>query len=240
MRTLITAANRVLRSEVAARARQLAAEPDEAFAIDPAGTILWRGGPVGRMVAGKSMLTPRIEVRAGDFLDGETRERVRQRLQLFVRGEIERRLAPLFAAAALPLDGAGRGLAYLLANSLGIVATADIAAPVKSLDRESRRALTRLGVRFGTEFGVRRAAARPGGGAVSRALMGGAARPPGAAGAGSAQPRQGDPGRPGPAGIFLRRDRPPRGGRLGLAPGPAGAAGGGGTGARQARPFRRR
>jgi ATP-dependent RNA helicase SUPV3L1/SUV3 len=151
MRTLITAANRVLRSEVAARARQLAAEPDEAFAIDPAGTILWRGGPVGRMVAGESMLTPRIEVRAGDFLDGETRERVRQRLQLFVRGEIERRLAPLFAAAALPLDGAGRGLAYLLADSLGVVATADIAAPVKSLDRESRRALTRLGVRFGTE-----------------------------------------------------------------------------------------
>jgi ATP-dependent RNA helicase SUPV3L1/SUV3 len=97
------------------------------------------------------MLTPRVEVRAGDFLDGEARERVRQRLQLFVRGEVERRLAPLFAAAALPLDGAGRGLAYLLTDSLGVVATADIAAPVKSLDRESRRALTRLGVRFGTE-----------------------------------------------------------------------------------------
>jgi ATP-dependent RNA helicase SUPV3L1/SUV3 len=103
------------------------------------------------MVAGESMLTPRIEVRAGDFLDGETRERVRQRLQLFVRSEVERRLAPLFAALALPLGGAGRGLAYLLADSLGVVATADIAAPVKSLDRESRRALARLGVRFGTE-----------------------------------------------------------------------------------------
>jgi ATP-dependent RNA helicase SUPV3L1/SUV3 len=151
MRMLITAANRVLRTEIASRARRLAAEPDEAFAIDPAGALLWRGGPVGRLVAGESMLTPRIEVRAGDFLDGEARERVRQRLQAFVRGEIERRLSPLFAAASLPLEGPGRGLAYLLVDSLGIVATADIAAPVKSLDRGNRRALTRLGVRFGTE-----------------------------------------------------------------------------------------
>jgi ATP-dependent RNA helicase SUPV3L1/SUV3 len=151
MRTLITAANRVLRGEVGVRARRLAAEPEEAFAIDAAGALLWRGGPVGRLVAGESMLTPRIEVRAGDFLDGETRERVRQRLQAFVRGEIERHLAPLFAAAALPLDGPGRGLAYLLTDSMGVVATGEIASPVKSLDRPSRRALARLGVRFGIE-----------------------------------------------------------------------------------------
>ena len=37
MRTLITAANRVLRGEVGARARRLAGEPDEAFSIDPTG-----------------------------------------------------------------------------------------------------------------------------------------------------------------------------------------------------------
>ena len=34
MRTLITAANRVLRSEVGARARRLAGDGDEAFALD--------------------------------------------------------------------------------------------------------------------------------------------------------------------------------------------------------------
>src|SRR5712671_2064734 len=92
MRTLVTAANRVLRGEVTARACRLAAETDEAFAIDARGAVLWRGDPVGRLVAGESILTPRVELRAGDFLDGEARERVRQRLQLFVRGAIETRL----------------------------------------------------------------------------------------------------------------------------------------------------
>jgi ATP-dependent RNA helicase SUPV3L1/SUV3 len=151
MRTLVTAANRVLRSEVMARARQLAGEADEAFAIDARGGVLWRGFPVGRLVAGESILTPRVELRGSDFLDGEARERVRQRLQLFVKGEIETRLAPLFAAQALPLGGPGRGIVFQLADRLGCLAAEDVAAPLKALDLPSRRALGRLGIRFGRE-----------------------------------------------------------------------------------------
>jgi ATP-dependent RNA helicase SUPV3L1/SUV3 len=97
------------------------------------------------------MLAPRIEVRAGDFLEGEARERVRQRLQAFVRSEIERRLAPLFAAQGLPLSGPGRGIAFQLAAALGVIPTEDVATTLRSLDKASRRALTRVGVRFGTE-----------------------------------------------------------------------------------------
>jgi ATP-dependent RNA helicase SUPV3L1/SUV3 len=151
MRTLVTAANRVLRSEVMARAHRLAGEGDAAFAIDAAGGVLWCGEPVGRLVAGESMVTPRVELRAGDFLDGEARERVRQRLASFVRGEIETRLTPLFAAQALALDGPGRGIVFHLVDTLGCLPAADVAAPMKALDMQSRRALGRLGVRFGRE-----------------------------------------------------------------------------------------
>jgi ATP-dependent RNA helicase SUPV3L1/SUV3 len=148
-RTLITAANRVLRGEVTARAQLLAGDADEAFAIDPAGAVLWRGEPVGRLVASDAILAPRVEVRAGDFLDGEARERVRQRLQLFVKGEIERRLAPLFAAQALPLAGPGRGLVFQLVDALGCLPAEDVALSVKALDTPVRRALGRIGIRFG-------------------------------------------------------------------------------------------
>jgi ATP-dependent RNA helicase SUPV3L1/SUV3 len=151
MRTLISAANRVLRGEIAARARRLAGDHDTAFALDPNGGILWQGGPVGRLAAGETVLAPRVEVRAGDFLQGEARERVRQRLQNFVRGEIERRLAPLFAMQALPLSGPARGIAFQLSAALGVVPTEEIAAALRPLDRASRRALARVGVRFGTE-----------------------------------------------------------------------------------------
>ncbi|HUI35556.1 MAG TPA: helicase-related protein [Stellaceae bacterium] len=150
-RMLATAANRVLRSEIAARSRQLTTDPDEAFAIDPLGSLLWRGGQVGRLAAGDGPLSPRVDVLAGDFLEGQARERVRQRLQSFVRAEIERRLAPLFALKDLLLSGVGRGVAFQLVDALGCLPTAEAGDQLRALDRSARRALARAGVRFGSE-----------------------------------------------------------------------------------------
>jgi ATP-dependent RNA helicase SUPV3L1/SUV3 len=151
MRMLNAAASRVLRSEVAARVRRLAADADQAFAIDAAGLVRWQGGPVGRLVAGERMLAPRVEPLAGDFVEGEGREKIRQRLSAFVRVEGERRLAPLFALLALPLGGVGRGLAFQLADALGALPRVEAGRQIAALDRADRAALSRHGVRFGTE-----------------------------------------------------------------------------------------
>jgi ATP-dependent RNA helicase SUPV3L1/SUV3 len=151
MRMLIAAASRVLRGEVAARARLLAADADDAFAIGSAGDLCWQGGSVGRLVAGEQMLAPKAEPLAGDFIDGEAREKVRRRLQEFVRNEIERRLTPLFAARALPLGGVGRGLVFRLVDALGCVPSVEVGGQVAILDPPDRTALSRIGVRFGTE-----------------------------------------------------------------------------------------
>jgi ATP-dependent RNA helicase SUPV3L1/SUV3 len=151
MRMVNAAANRVLRSEIAARARLLAADADAAFAIDAAGMLRWRGGVVGRLVAGERMLSPRAEPAAGDFVEGDTREKIRHRLAAFARNEIERRLAPLFAISALSLGGVGRGLAFQLADALGSLPAGEVARQVAALDPADRAALSRHGVRFGTE-----------------------------------------------------------------------------------------
>src|SRR5262252_7506674 len=150
-RMLIAAASRVLRTEVAARTRLLAADANTAFAISAEGELRWRGGVVGRMVAGENMVTPRAEPSAGDFIEGEAREKVRRRLQEFLRHEIERRLGPLFAAQALPLGGVGRGLVYQLVGALGCLPALDVAGQVAALEPADRKALGRVGVRFGTE-----------------------------------------------------------------------------------------
>jgi ATP-dependent RNA helicase SUPV3L1/SUV3 len=151
MRMLIAAASRVLRSEVAARIRLLATDADDAFAIGADGELRWRGAVVGRMVAGAKLAAPRAEPLAGDFLEGEAREKVRRRLQEFLRNDIERKLAPLFAAEALPLGGVGRGLVYQLVDALGCLPALDVAGQVAALEPAERKALSRLGVRFGTE-----------------------------------------------------------------------------------------
>jgi ATP-dependent RNA helicase SUPV3L1/SUV3 len=151
LRMLVTAAGRVVRGEVAARVRHLAADNDDAFAIGATGELRWRGGLVGRLVTGEQLLTPRAEPLAGDFIEGEVREKVRRRLQEFLRNEIERRLAPLFAAQALRLGGVARGLVFQLVGALGCLPGLDLGHQTSALDRPDRTALSRLGVRFGTE-----------------------------------------------------------------------------------------
>ncbi len=151
-RTLLAAANRVLRGEIAARARQLAADRDGAFCLDPDGAIVWSGGLVARLAPGDDVLAPRIDILPGEFLDGALREMVRQRLAAFLRDTIRRRLAPLFRARESALSGAGRGLVYQLTEALGSLNAAAATAQRAALDAADRAALARLGVRLGTEF----------------------------------------------------------------------------------------
>ncbi len=150
-RRVVAAAGRAVRHEVAARVHRLLADPDNAFAIDATGSLMWRGGFVGRLVAGKRSLAPRAEPVAVEFVEGELRERIRQRLQAFLRAEIERRLSPLFATQALSVGGNARGLVFQLVDALGFLPAAEVGPQIKALDRQARNALGRHGLRFGIE-----------------------------------------------------------------------------------------
>src|SRR6185437_748640 len=108
-------------------------------------------GLVGRLAAGEAILIPRVDIVAGNFLDGEARERARQRLGTFVKNEIERRLAPLLGLRDLPLAGVARGLVFELIDALGCVPAAQVASQLAGLDAATRRLLARGGVRFGVE-----------------------------------------------------------------------------------------
>ncbi|HZT51591.1 MAG TPA: disulfide oxidoreductase, partial [Stellaceae bacterium] len=150
-RTLLAAANRVLRGEIAARARELAAAGDGEFALGPDGTLLWRSGAVGRLAPGERMLAPKVEALPGDFLEAHLREGVRQRLAAFVAAAIERGLGALFRARAAELKGAPRGLVFQLGEALGGLPAREVAALRGALTAADRKALARLGVRLGTE-----------------------------------------------------------------------------------------
>ena len=162
VRRLLAAANRVLRGEIAARARRLAAAPDKEFRLEPDGMVMWpvaaepgadesAAGAVGRVLPGDTYLTPRIEPLPGEFLEGELREMVRRRLADFLRAEIARRLAPLFRAREARLSGPARGLVFQLAGALGSVPAELVEPQRRALSPHDRPILARLGIRLGTE-----------------------------------------------------------------------------------------
>ena len=150
-KTLLAAANRVLRSEIDARAKVLAESPDSEFSVGANGALLWRGGLVGRLLPGESALEPRVEALSHDFLDGPLREIVRRRLTLFWRMTLHKALGPLLRARHADLDGVARGLVFQLCEALGTSPASALAPQIAVLDRDARKALARLGIRLGTE-----------------------------------------------------------------------------------------
>jgi len=150
-KTLLAAANRVLRGEIASRAKRLAEAPDSEFVLEQGGAVTWRGGTVGKLLPGDTALAPRVEALPGDFLEGDLREGVRRRLAAFLRDHLRRGLAPLHRALDAELGGAARGLVFRLSEALGSLPAAEVAGQRAALDAADRKALAKLGLRFGTE-----------------------------------------------------------------------------------------
>ena len=143
---VLRAARRALRFEMARRVGRVEAAEDAEFSLDEAHRVHWDGAPIARLLRGATKLRPRVDVLAGEFLDGAARERVRVRLQRFIDAAIREDLAPLFTAAGYASQEASiRGPVHRLSESLGVVAgPADDA-----IQGTARGRLKALGIRTG-------------------------------------------------------------------------------------------
>ena len=149
-RTLNAAAQKALASEIEGRAQRIHEAVDEAFVLANDGTIRWLGEAVGKMVAGDHVLTPRVRVLADEQLTGPALELVQARLDLWLAAHVKKLLGPLQdLEKGEGLEGMGRGIAFQVAESLGVLERGKVAEDVKGLDQDGRAALRKVGIRFG-------------------------------------------------------------------------------------------
>jgi ATP-dependent RNA helicase SUPV3L1/SUV3 len=149
-KALQATAQKALAGEIDARAARLAQAPDEQFVLASDGTIRWTGEAVGRLISAEEVLRPRVRVVADEQLTGASRDSVQARLDLWLKSHIEKLLAPLFALlAAEDITGIARGVAFQLAEALGVLERQKVAEDVKGLDQPARATLRKHGVRFG-------------------------------------------------------------------------------------------
>jgi ATP-dependent RNA helicase SUPV3L1/SUV3 len=150
-KALRAAATHAVAPEIARRLGALAAEPDDAFALTPDGTVLWRGEVAG-VLAGGQPFSPRVRL-LGELGHEAARQRAAQRLEAFVAAEATRRLAPLrrleTAVADGKIKGLARGLAFRLTEAGGVLDRAQVRAEARALSQVERRALRGLGVKLG-------------------------------------------------------------------------------------------
>ena len=156
-RTLRAAALKGLEGEIVARARALAAAPDDAIHLSEHARLWWTGAVVAKLAPGPHRLTPTVELIADDLLKGELREAVQARLESWVAAYIARVLDPLTAlrdaaesktlSDGTTLPGPARGLAFQLAENLGQLERENPALPEDL--RTAAHALRPFGVRIG-------------------------------------------------------------------------------------------
>ena len=149
-KALQNAAQKALAGEIGARAMRLAEAPDEQFALASDGAIRWTGAAVGKLIAGEQVLRPRVRIIADEHLTGAPRDAVEARLDAFVKSHLEKLLGPLFVlSAAEDVTGIARGVAFQLAEALGVLERQKVAEDVKGLEQPARASLRKYGVRFG-------------------------------------------------------------------------------------------
>jgi ATP-dependent RNA helicase SUPV3L1/SUV3 len=147
----VSAAERALGGEIARRIERITGDSDDAFVLDDAGLVRWRGEPVARLVRGPDVLRPAVDPLPSDLVSPAARKALAERLLKWVTVRTESILAPLFTLRAAPLTGAARGLAFQLGEALGSLPRLTADQQVDALTETDRKALARLGVRLGTE-----------------------------------------------------------------------------------------
>ncbi|MDJ1157404.1 helicase-related protein [Chelatococcus sp. SYSU_G07232] len=149
-KALRAAAQKALAGEIEARAERFSAAADDSFVLANDGTIRWNGEAVAKLASGDKLLEPRFRIVADEHLTGPARDKVDARLATWLKAHVAKLLGPVTALEeAADLTGLARGIAFQIAEALGVLERARVAQDVKSLDQDGRAALRRYGVRFG-------------------------------------------------------------------------------------------
>jgi ATP-dependent RNA helicase SUPV3L1/SUV3 len=157
-RLLLAAAERRLGEELDRRAKTLVEADDGAFqlSVDATGRlgVAWEGHVLARLAAGRSLLEPALRTaRALDRLSAPVRAGLRDRLERWLSGQIDKHLRPLGKLAAAAMDpassGGVRALAAMLVDAGGVLPRKAALSAIAHLEQADRQSLHRLAVRLG-------------------------------------------------------------------------------------------
>jgi ATP-dependent RNA helicase SUPV3L1/SUV3 len=149
-KTLRTASLAALQAEFARRADKLYVSPDPEIEVTEQGGLMWGADAVGRLEKGDSPLAPRIRVFVDENADAAVAEKVERRLSHWITRRINTLFEPLLTMRDdEAVTGLARGVAFQIAEAMGVVQRRQVADDVKALGQEERALLRKHGVRFG-------------------------------------------------------------------------------------------
>lgn len=149
-KNLRTAAGVAIAPEIKKRAEKVADAPNDEFVLATDGLIRWRGEIIADLAQGDELFRPRAVILADESLNGAELEAVQERISLWLKHHVNTLLEPLLQLREpTELDGTARGVAYQIAEKLGVLPRQEVAQEVKGLDQDVRGVMRKMGVKFG-------------------------------------------------------------------------------------------
>ena len=136
--------------EIDARVERCVTAAHDEFELDEQGQVLWDRVPIARLEAEHD--APKVRMVRLDLLGAGARQRIERRLVAWSRDLVEELFKVLQRPEADRLSPAGRGLVYLVRQSLGTADRRDARRQIADMTRGDRRLLGRLDVRIGTHY----------------------------------------------------------------------------------------
>ncbi|MFL5347106.1 MAG: helicase-related protein [Hyalangium sp.] len=126
----------------------------DGFQVEASGSISFEGQPLARLVRGKDRRSPQIALAEPEVWTGGARRQLERRLVALARDLVTEAMGGFPAEALTGADRspALRGLAYRLAEGLGVISRGEAHEQWRLLDEEARERLSSLGVREGQRF----------------------------------------------------------------------------------------
>ena len=149
-KTVRAAAQKALTTEIESRAEKLGKSENSDFVLTSDGAIRWRGEPVAKLSPTDDVLAPAALLLADEHLTGPARDTVQNRLDLWVKAQVDTLLKPLMdLKSGEGLEGLARGIAFRIVEGLGILERQEASDEIRQLDQDMRASLRKHGVRFG-------------------------------------------------------------------------------------------
>jgi len=126
----------------------------EAFEVDAAGSISFEGQPLARLVRGKDRRSPQLALAEPEVWTAGARRQLERRLVALAKDLVTEAMGgfPSETFTGAGRSGPMRGLAYRLAEGLGVISQGEAREQWRLLSEEERERLRQLGVREGQRF----------------------------------------------------------------------------------------
>lgn len=161
MKTARAALKEPLQNAIDVFAQQVSA----AFSIDDALNVTWRHGeetfPIARLIKGENFFEPKLALLHTELLDEAQNKLVQQRLDGWLREQLDKTLGSVLALEETELKGTAKGIAFQLFEQGGLLSRDSVKELITALEKDDRQALNKLGVRIGAFYIYQRDTLKP-------------------------------------------------------------------------------